>query len=276
MERLNVLLVTGLLTVEHQGRLITRRLQELLEATGRFNVNIVEEFRNVAPEFLEPYDVIFIDYDGKIWPTDHQQRFGEQSESAVYQFVANGKGIVFYHSSIWIEPGWPDEWRKLIGGYCDMTKGCRRCPKDDHIVELMDENDPITRDTDKKWMNVFDDLFTQIIIHPEAHMHVLASIYDDVENYRIPGFPPKHHPVDIPDGKLENMTGVNEYTPVIWKNLYGKGRVFVTTIGHWEALDRFNFITMLVRGTEWAATGEVTLEKPDRSGDNRLKLFPYY
>ena len=50
----------------------------------------------------------------------------------------------------------------------------------------------------------------------------------------------------------------------------------MTSIGHWEALDRFNFITMLVRGTEWAASGKVTLGKPDRSGDNRLKLFPYY
>ena len=107
-------------------------------------------------------------------------------------------------------------------------------------------------------------------------MHVLASVYDDVENYRIPGFPPAHHPVEIPGGKLENMPGVNEYTPVIWTNTYGKGRVFVTSIGHWEALDRFNFITMLVRGVEWAATGEVTLKKPDRSGEKRLKLFPYY
>ena len=78
------------------------------------------------------------------------------------------------------------------------------------------------------------------------------------------------------EGKLENMPGVNEYTPVIWTNRVGEGRVFVTTIGHWEALDRFNFITMLVRGTEWAASGEVTLERPNRKGDNRLKLFPYY
>lgn len=276
MDKLNVLLVTGLLTAEHQGRVITQRLRDLMEATGRFNVVIVEEFRNITPEYLEPYDVLFIDYDGKTWPTDHARRFGEKSESAVYDFVAKGKGIVFYHSSIWVDADWPDEWRKLLGGYCAMDAGCRRCPKDDHYVETMDENHPITKGIDKKWMNVFDDLFTQLIIHPEAKMHVLASIYDDVENYRIPGFPPPHHPVDIPDGKLENMPGVNEYTPVIWTNEYGKGRVFVTSIGHWEALDRFNFITMLVRGVEWAATGKVTLEKPDRSGDNRLKLFPYY
>ena len=107
-------------------------------------------------------------------------------------------------------------------------------------------------------------------------MHALCSVFDDVENYKVLGFPPKHHQVDIPDGDLTKMPSVNQYTPVIWKNLYGGGRVFATSLGHWEALDRFNFITMLVRGTEWAATGKVTLGRPDRSGDNRLKLFPYY
>lgn len=276
MDKLNILMVGGLITVEHQGRLITARLRELLEATGRFNVVYTEEFRNITPEYLEPYDALFIDYDGKLFPTEHARRFGEQTEAAVYDFVAKEKGIVFYHSTIWVDGDWPDEWRKLLGGYCSIDSNCRRCPKDDHFVEVTDPDDPITKDIDRKWMNVFDDLFSPLLIHPEAHMQVLCSIYDDVENYRIPGWPPKHHPVNVPDGKLENMPGVNQYTPVIWKNFYGKGRVFVTSIGHWEALDRFNFITMLVRGTEWAASGEVTLGKPDRSGDNRLKLFPYY
>ncbi len=276
MKKINVLLVTGLVTIEHQSRVMKERLRDLLEATGRFHVVIVEEFRNITPQFLEPYDVLFINYDGKLLPTEHARRFGEQTESAVYDFVGKGKGIVFYHSSIWVDPDWPDEWRKLLGGYCAMDQGCRRCPKDDHFVEVMDPDDPVTAGIDAKWMNVFDDLFTQVIVHPEARMHVLCSVFDDVENYRVPGFPPPHHPVSIPDNDLAKMPGVNEYTPVIWKNLYKEGRVFVTSIGHWEALDRFNFITMLVRGTEWAATGEVTLGRPDRSGDNRLKLFPYY
>ena len=65
MDKLNVLLVTGLLTAEHQGRKITQRLRDLMEATGRFHVAIVEEFRNITPAFLEPYDVLFVDYDGK-------------------------------------------------------------------------------------------------------------------------------------------------------------------------------------------------------------------
>ena len=65
MDKLNILLVTGLVTAEHQGRVMKEKLRDLLEATGRFNVVIVEEFRNITPEFLEPYDAILINYDGK-------------------------------------------------------------------------------------------------------------------------------------------------------------------------------------------------------------------
>lgn len=60
MEKLKILLVTGLLTAEHQGRIITQKIRELLEATGRFEVVITEEFRNITPAYLEPYDAFFI------------------------------------------------------------------------------------------------------------------------------------------------------------------------------------------------------------------------
>ena len=49
MDKLNILLVTGLVTAEHQGRVMKEKLRDLLEATGRFNVVIVEEFRNITP-----------------------------------------------------------------------------------------------------------------------------------------------------------------------------------------------------------------------------------
>ena len=276
MAKLQILLVSGLVTIEHQSRQINQRIRDLLEATGRFDVVIVEEFRNITSDFLLPYDAILINYDGKKLPSEPARRFGEQTEKAVYDFVSRGKGIIFYHSSVWVDDDWPDEWRKLLGAYCSMKEGCRRCPKDDFMVEVVDTAHPIAKDIDSKWMNVFDDLFTHLIIHPQAKVHPICSVYDDVEFYKILGFPPPHHPVSIPDGDLNKMTGVNQYTPVIWTNEYGNGRAFVTSIGHWEALDRFNFITMLVRGCEWAASGKITLERPNRSGENRLKLFPYY
>jgi len=44
---------------------------------------------------------------------------------------------------------------------------------------------------------------------------------------------------------------------------YGKGRVFHTTLGHAvEAVNGLGFQITFARGTEWAATGAVTLAAP--------------
>jgi hypothetical protein len=44
---------------------------------------------------------------------------------------------------------------------------------------------------------------------------------------------------------------------------YGKGRVFHTTLGHdVAALSCVGFMTIFQRGTEWAATGQVTQKVP--------------
>ncbi len=57
----------------------------------------------------------------------------------------------------------------------------------------------------------------------------------------------------IKDPKLEQKE------PVVMVINYGKGRVFHTTLGHdTEAFECVGFITLLKRGVEWAAKGEVT------------------
>ena len=52
--------------------------------------------------------------------------------------------------------------------------------------------------------------------------------------------------------------------PMIWTVSYGKGRVVHTPMGHDLKAMRCNgFIATLQRGTEWAATGKVTLPIPE-------------
>ena len=105
----------------------------------------------------------------------------------------------------------------------------------------------------------------------------MATVYDDVETYRKANFPPKHHPVEIPGGKLENMYGVNTDLPVAWVNKYGSGRAFSISLGHGDGtIKRLGFMVLFLRGLEWAATGQAEILPPDRSGDNRLKPWPYY
>src|SRR5690606_5323718 len=75
-------------------------------------------------------------------------------------------------------------------------------------------------------------------------------------------------------GPGENMTilataysdpktgGSGRHEPMIFTIDYGQGRVFHTPMGHdTEAMECVGFMTTLQRGTEWAATGEVTQEE---------------
>jgi hypothetical protein len=71
-------------------------------------------------------------------------------------------------------------------------------------------------------------------------MHILATSYSD----------PKYDGTDRDEASLMVLD-------------YGKGRVFHTTLGHADYSMRcVGFITTLLRGTEWAATGEVTIGVP--------------
>jgi len=86
-----------------------------------------------------------------------------------------------------------------------------------------------------------------------------------------------HYPVVIPEGGIAALNGMNTDQPIAWINEYGKGRSFTITIGHdIDTFRRIEFIRMFPRGVEWAATGEVALEGPDRRGERRFLPWPYY
>jgi type 1 glutamine amidotransferase len=51
--------------------------------------------------------------------------------------------------------------------------------------------------------------------------------------------------------------------PIIWVATYGKGRVCENVLGHdVAAMQSLGFQTLLIRGVEWVATGEVHYPVP--------------
>ena len=57
--------------------------------------------------------------------------------------------------------------------------------------------------------------------------------------------------------------GTGHDEPILMTISFGNGRVFHTTLGNdVEALRCVGFITTFQRGTEWAATGRVTVKVP--------------
>jgi len=99
-----------------------------------------------------------------------------------------------------------------------------------------------------------DELYANLRWQPAGSYHVLATAFDDHALYQASRTDARApQPLDGP--------GANE--PMLWTVDYGKGRVFVTALGHdVDQVQTPAFMTTFARGAEWAATGTVTLPVP--------------
>ena len=282
-EKLDVLLCAGKMSTEHDNqhrsfRLHTELLSTLLEATGRFRVRVLEEFRGIGDELLDRFDVVLINYEGRRDYFSPPEGFGQTTSDALLRFVREGgRGIVFFHSSVVQDPSWdfPQEFIEMRGVDLNPSTGVRRRPGSEDVVHTTEPRHPITEGVPDEWAVLNDDLLTGSSVLPGAQ--VLLTVFDSVDRYRATNWPPPNFPVEIPAGGLDDLLGMNTDQPLAWINEYGTGRCFCMMLGHdVDTFRREPFMTMLVRGVEWAGTGEVTLGPPARSGENRLNMWPYY
>lgn len=244
----------------HDWRESTPFLRQLLVASGRFDVRVVEEPAGVTADTLAAYDVLVLDYNGPRW--------GAATEKAVEEFVRSGKGMVVRHAAAYafhglpvlgdrhvrttiVEPPWL-EYARMSGGVWSLEE-----PRTGHgerhsfRVRFTDRDHPVARGMQPEFWAT-DELYHNMRLRPEAR--VLAVAYDD----------PK-------------MRGTGKDEPVLWTVAYGKGRVFHSTLGHdlaamWEP----GFATTFLRGAEWAASGSVTLPAwmdPARPLEKRTRVL---
>jgi hypothetical protein len=287
-ERIAVLIVTGHDHFHHRWRVAAARVRETLEEAGIFEVRVTEEFRGAGPETLEPYDCVVVSYFGAVKPGDPERRWGAQTEQALFDFVRGGGGVVLAHPAFAMGRSWDDahgdELLRLAGGL--LHRESRRAPEEQWVVTIDKPEHEITRGLPASWEQVTDDKFVNMRWHPDAKPTVLASLYDDPASYlngayyAVDGAQPGPKLYDPDD--VAKLPGVGQHHPVVWTNAYGDGRVFALTIGHVGAstledahatlatgrevgpsIDvatrTAGFVNLLRRGTEWAATGSVTL-----------------
>jgi hypothetical protein len=262
--KVRVLIVDG--ENNHDWRSTTPFMKKVLEESGRFSVDVAT-FLNPAdktpgkvpsvplPPDLDKYQVVLSNYnDNKkgVWPQEFRADFDSRLKS--------GKiGLLIVHAANNAFGGWK-EWNQMIGmGWRDKNFGKRLKvdetgkevivpPGEDrntgHIytgpftVNVRDANHPVTKGMPAEWLHARDELYDNLR-GPVENVHLLAT-----------GI--------APQGK---GTGVHE--PMIFTISYGKGRVFHTPLGHdLTGMRCVGFVTTLQRGTEWAATGSVTLPIP--------------
>jgi type 1 glutamine amidotransferase len=235
-----VLILSG--ANNHDWRATTPHLRRILTATGKFDVRVVEEPSTVTAKVLAGYDAVLVDYVGPRW--------GEPAEAAIDAFVKGGKGLIVVHGSSYpfgvrevlgdrapkpkfFEKPWP-AWGEMVGA--TWTENPRTGHGKRHAFEV-------------KWLDG---------AHPIA-AGMAPSFWITDELYHLFQMKPGVKVIaDAMDAKEMNGTGKRE--PILWVREYGKGRVFHTALGHdMTAQMAPGFITTLARGTEWAATGAVTL-----------------
>lgn len=204
------------------------------------------------PQF-SGYDVLISNYTGDDWP--------EAVQKAFVEYVRGGGGLVIFHAADNAFPNWP-EFNEMIalGGWGGRNEhsgpmirwrdgkivrdetpgpGGTHGPAHEYVVDIRDSEHPITKGLPARWLHATDELYSKLR-GPAKNLTVLATAFAD---------PAKK--------------GTGEHEPVLMTIDYGKGRVFHDALGHGPAsmVDR-GFQVTLARGTEWAATGRVTLPLP--------------
>ena len=249
-EKIKVLILDG--QNNHAWQITTPVLVHALESSGAFTVTVStspakdapkEAWDTWRPKFSE-FAVVVSNYNGMDWPEAVQKDF----ES----FVQNGGGFVSVHAANNAFGSWR-AYNEMIGGggwggrneksgpwlyvkdgklFRDTTagNGGAHGPQHEFVVEIQNPTHPITKGLPTRWLHAKDELYSKLR-GPAENVEILSASKSDLT------------------GELE---------PNMMVLTYGKGRIFHTTLGHadYSMLER-GFYTILQRGTEWAATGNV-------------------
>jgi uncharacterized protein len=255
--KLRALIIDG--QNNHEWQKTTPLLDQMLQRSGRFVADVAttpksgEEMKSFRPKFAD-YHVIISNYNGDRWPNETERDF--------VQYLREGGGFVSVHAADNAFADWPEYNEAIgLGGWFgrDEKSGPYVYYKDDQlvrddspgrcgghgrqhefIVRTRELDHPIMKGIPERWLHAQDELY-DTLRGPAKNMTILATAYSDPET---------------------GGTGRDE--PSLMVIDYGKGRVFHTTMGHADySMDCVGFITTLLRGAEWAATGEVTIEVPD-------------
>ena len=252
---------TGLFTVDIIRSKFTWKGEDLIK---QFPLNDGKEYEAVKkaksdpdfkPDFAK-YDVVVSNfgYGAADWP--------ESTRDAFVKYMKNGGGFVSIHAADNSFPSWK-EYNEMIGlgGWGGRTetagpyvyynkegeivrdeskgKGGGHGPQHEFSLVVRNDQHPITKGLPAEFLHGKDELYERLR-GPALNMNVLATAYAS------------------PDKK-----GSGRHEPMLMTIDYEKGRIFHSTLGHADySCECVGFITTFLRGTQWAATGKVTIPVP--------------
>ena len=256
--RLSILIVDGM--NNHDWRAATEKTRAILEAAGRFRVDVsttppakepASAWASWRPDFSK-YDAVLVNFNGGHLETG--VRWPEEVERALEKYVRAGGGLIVLHAANNAFLNWP-AWNEMIGlGWRNRDFGPGLAvaaddsvvtipkgeglnpghgPRHDFEVRVVAPQHPITRGLPPVWTQPSEQL-THGQHGPAQGLTILTCAVSEVSK---------------------------QCEPMDWVRTYGSGRVYTTMLGHtWKNepspnYDCVGFRTLLAQGVEWAASG---------------------
>ncbi len=257
-KKIDVMLLTGHTDKHHNWEIMSQRVKDVVASYDvmRCDEVLFTDKESFAPKFSK-YDVVVVNLNDVEWRDDTKRDFE--------RYVERGGGVVILHEADNAFPEW-EEYNKMIalGGWGGRTKSAgpyyywqdgeyvrdtvsdfrtghhgRRVPID---INVRETNHPIMKGLPKRWRHVDDELYSYMR-GPAENIEVLATAFSDSKS-----------------------GGSGREEPVLFTVTYGKGRIFHTVLGHTAvgftaATENPGFQVIMLRGIEWAATGEVNCDR---------------
>ena len=272
-DQIEVLIIDGV--NNHDWENTTAATVATLEQTGRFVVDVStspnrrssrEEWEAWRPAFFD-YDVVISDFNEDCAEEGGCEPLWSAETMADFErYVREGGGFVAIHAADNHGAGWP-EYNQMIGlgGW-----GGRRAGVSGYLLRLIDG----------EWAATSPD---EGISGEHGPQREFLVIHDQPAHPILAGLPPEWmHATDelysSLRGPAENIEVLahsfslytNENEPVYMLIPYGEGMVFHIPLGHYNdesepsgvAVECVGYQTILARGTEFVATGEVTIGIP--------------
>lgn len=258
--QIDVLYITGHTDKYHSWEIMSAYQVALLREVGIFRVDVVTLPQQVTHEKLSfnAYDVVVFNMNEVTWP----ERLKKQFE----RYIRKGGGLVVVHEADNAFPewsafnrmialaGWGDRgeeagpfyyWEagKMVSDSKSTGSAGKHGKRVPYTVNVRNPQHPIVRGMPTQWLHVEDELYGNLR-GPAEQVEVIATAFSEAES-----------------------GGTGKEEPVLFTVGYGRGRIFHCVLGHTKrgfdkALKNVGYQLVFQRGTQWAATGDVTLPLP--------------
>jgi len=222
-DKIKVLILSG--RNNHDWEKTTPKLKSIYEKSRLFEVRVSEQPESLKPAELKNYDVIVSNWNS--FP-ETDVRWSSELENALINFVKSGGGVVTFHASTTAFFEWPGFKEISTGAWIEGTYHGKQSETE---VNIQNKRHPVTKGMQDFTME--DELWINAERNPS--FKILGSATN----------------------KELQEEGIMKQPAIMVKD-YGKGRVFHTILGHGvKNMQNEDFQKLMVRATEWAATGKV-------------------